>query len=329
MEYFILFFLVVGILTLAGWLLLWLSGVMAGLLEPITILLGWLTAHLPGTPAQSALMSTTLLFLFFRVLLLPYWAMHARVHWATGKVLPELVSQSCGGRASGDWFADKGCPTALYPTNRAFRRLLLLLLLGGAFYFAVLRATEHGVATWPTSQGILRFTFGDFENHDKPLKKDDNRLVTFSVGCGFLGLGTCVLCFVALGLALAIAALLSVVLPVAKTSGGGGPGAFLRAHRDFGPVFLLSAAEWVVLCAAVLATRIFCRDHPLTDYLVGGYVLTVVLYSPIWSAASALMDWRNDRWVASLVRECKTAADPEIRRVAEAKLANLGPWVPK
>jgi len=350
MEYFILFFLIVGILTLVGWLLLWLSGVMAGLLGPIAILLGWLTAHLPLTPGQSALVSTTLLFLLFRVMLLPYWAVYARVNRATGEVLPELVSTSHGGSAGRDWFAGRGGATDPYPTNRVFQRLGLLLLLGGAFYFAVLRATEQGVATWRVSQDILTAAFNP-DDHDKrlgkvekpsdrddkppakkdkrPLLKGDNPFGAFFWGCMFIGLGALMVCALALGLACGTAALVAVVLPSPKGFGASSLVAFVRGHRGSAAVFPLVAAEWVVLCAVLLTTVFFCRDHPFTDYLAGGYALALALYAPIWSAASTLMDWRNDRWVALLVRQLKSAGDREVRFGASAKLANLGPWAPK
>lgn len=295
MRGLIRFILGVGIIILSGFIMLWLSGMLTGLLVPIADLLGWLTANLSGPPEVAAQTSTMLLFLFFRVPLLPYWTIHHRVNRVTGEVMPDF---------------DTMTRMPSIQRNRACARLVLLLLLG-VFYFVVLRASEHGVATWPASR--LRDGLGS----------------NFIEVCVFLVLLLIFIYILMLIFASASRALLSRVLSGTKASGTDGHVTFLHGstwNSEAQPIFV---TEWSVFCAVLLVTHIVYKHHHYTGYLVGGYVQAMVFYVPIWSAGSTFMDWRNDRWVASLVRESRDTADPAVQRAAASKLAKLDSWAQK
>lgn len=283
-------------------IVLMLSGVFVGPLMPLADLLGWLSAWLPGSRSFAALASTTLLFLLFRVLLLPYWVLCSRINRITGKTIPD--------------YETKASKHVL--TKQANMRRFTLLLVNSVFYFAVLCVTQHGMATWPVSK-----EWG-LDNAYAEAAGDYSSLIISFASMGFLFFVMSSL-FESFFIIISGTVFCKNLLGEKKGKAASGLVAHLDNHTSQW-AFSLYWHEPIACCGVVFVTHICFGKHPFIDYMIGSYLLTLLLFAPIWSAASVIMDWRNDRWVASLVRESKEADDPAVRRVAVEKLAKLGQW---
>lgn len=306
---------------------------MHGMLELIAEILRLVTDQIPVPPTSAPLICTAMIFLSIRVLLLPYWIICAKVNHTTGEVLPKIIHRTTLCRQDG---GEKSGYCVTKETHKRFAGLLSMVMMAHIF---ILIASERGVANWPTQSE--RFWDGN---------KDLNALEEFLVDFVVTGMASLCVILLAWQFASLNARLVKQILPNVTIKAGRFD-SFTRMHfekniphasrfdkldRDLAnktvkPDWLASPflIETPFLWGIMLVDLHVFPHHPFSLYLVGGYILALVMYGPILSGTSIFMDWRNDRWVAALVRECKDAADPAVRQAAEAKLAKLGPWAPK
>lgn len=314
MRYINVFSIVLIVLFLLSWI--------TGPPEPLYDYFAVISEMMPGPPSFTALMSITLVFLVFLILLLPYWAVHARIDHATGEVHPDLVSKSRGGRKD-DWCAKSPSmkPDIIYPTNQAILRLVLLLTMFAAFSGDVILVSMDGMKWWPQIPLDVIFP---------------SNTAWMYVCCFLYGM---LIALITLVFAMGSANMAVKYLPGARELITTSQNIFLKDHTfDKLSNEMNAEGEWLInlysgegvgLFLVLIISVLTIKDQPYSLYQVGGFMLSLMIFVPIWSAYSTYMDWRNDQWIASLVRERDTAKDPAVRLAAAVKLARLGPWEPK
>lgn len=270
-------------------------------LAQLALLLGWIDQQLP-VPKKFPPISMILFFILLRMLLLPYMLIYTRINRSTGEVNSDFEIDGSRYRST-KWLKV---------------RWAMVLIINTAFYFAVLCATQYKMAGW----------------NPEPKPDDEWHLLLMwinPIACGFI--------FVSIG-ACFTSAILCDKMGKCKAIG-------IKVYWVHDPhdtrkslepcianIYFIFAMIDAITCGFITFSTWFIYDtfgggYPYLDNLTGSYMVAFLISTLIWTAASVFMTWRDDRWVASLVRKSKEAVDPAVRQAAAAKLAKLGPWAPK
>lgn len=265
-----------AVITCVGLLLIGMSGVLSGLLAPVADFLGWLTRQVPVSPEHAPLATLTFVLLVFRLSFLPFAIVYAKVNRATGQLQPEIIQKSPGNHPAGEWLAEYGTYRDFYLSNTAYRRYVLLLLLYATIFLVVLLAAAgHTIIGWdPATEFSLN-------NSYLWIYADALIALTLCIPIGVLVLGS--------------AKLISILLPDTNRLKRNASIDFVSGHMNATAMIPLYIAESVVFFGVMLVTQLAISDFPYPDYFAEAYALAMLIYVPIWSAVSTVMDWRNER----------------------------------